>query len=111
MLIFLKIALYLLILILNLSIYKKITMNKDNEKRFLFKDILRDKNSKKYSFTKFASLIILISLIGIVITGIKIMIQNNEIDNLFVGAIIGLLITLLGYKNLKNQDGNGTHDN
>jgi len=85
-------------------------MDKDTTKRWFFKDILRDRNSKKYSFTKFASLIIISLIIYASIMSVNIMIVNKEIDNFFIGELIALLLTLLGYKNLKNQDGNGTHD-
>ena len=85
-------------------------MDKGTKKRWLFKDILRDRNSSKYSFTKFASLVLLVLIIIITFVAIKIMLKNDEIDNFFIGEILGLLLTLLGYKNLKRQEGNGNHD-
>lgn len=68
-------------------------------KRNLFRDILRDINSKKYSMTKFTALIILSLLIVLVITGIIIMIINKETDHILIAELIALLLTLLGFKN------------
>lgn len=69
--------------------------------KIFIKDILRDKNSKKYSMTKVAALIILILLSFGFGAGIWIMIKNNEIDYFLIGELIALLLALLGYKNTK----------
>ena len=65
----------------------------------IFHDILRDNNSTKYSMTKFAALIGLISLFVIVITALVIMINKNEVDHVLIGEVIGFILTLLGFKN------------
>jgi len=70
-------------------------------KRNLFRDILRDTNSKKYSLTKvtaFTSLIMLVAAVG---SAIAIMIINSEIDHILIGELIFLVLTLLGFKNFK----------
>jgi uncharacterized membrane protein len=72
-------------------------------KRSLFRDILRDTNSKKFSMTKFGALITIILLVIAVSAGIWIMIDNNEIDYFLIGELIALLLTLLGYKNAKDR--------
>lgn len=94
--------------------------------KIFIKDILRDKNSKKYSMTKLAALITLILLSFSFGVGIWIMINNNEIDYFLIGELITLLLALLGYKNTKlnvdkqlqkkssynssNDDGNENYD-
>lgn len=72
-------------------------------KRNLFRDVLRDTNSRKYSMTKLAAFVSLILLIAAVSTAIAIMIINNTIDHILIGELIALLLTLLGFKNFKSN--------
>lgn len=72
-------------------------------KRNLFRDVLRDTNSKKYSMTKlavFTSLILLVIAVG---SAIGIMIHTMQIDHILIGELIALLLTLLGYKNFRKN--------
>lgn len=71
-------------------------------KRNLFRDILRDTNSKKYSMTKVAALITIILLVVAVSAGIWVMIKNKDVDHILIGELIALLLTLLGFKNAKD---------
>jgi hypothetical protein len=64
-----------------------------------WKDILRDKNSVKYSITKFSALVALTLLVIHVLIGIVIMIINSEIDHVIAMELIGLILTLNGFKN------------
>jgi len=64
-----------------------------------WKDILRDKNSVKYSITKFSALVALTLFVIHILTGIVIMIIKNEIDHVIAMELIGLILTLNGYKN------------
>lgn len=81
-------------------------------KRNFFRDILRDTNSKKYSLTKTAGLTTLIIFLAACSASLYIMIVEKEIDHIFIGEIIALLLTLLGFKNFrgnfKNMDGDKT---
>lgn len=72
-------------------------------KRNLFRDILRDQNSKKFSMTKVAALSTLIIFISASVTALTIMITEKEIDYIFIGEVIALLLTLLGFKNFKGN--------
>lgn len=72
-------------------------------KRNLFRDILRDTNSKKYSMTKVAALITIILLVVAVSAGIWVMIKNKDVDHILIGELITLLLTLLGFKNAKTM--------
>lgn len=72
-------------------------------KRNLFRDILRDSDSKKFSMTKFAALVTLTLLIIAVGSAIWIMIDGNEIDYILIGELIGLLLTLLGFKTARDR--------
>jgi hypothetical protein len=67
--------------------------------RRIFYDILRDKNSTKYSMTKFAALVGLMLLSAVVISSLIIMWQKNEIDHVLLVELIGFVLTLLGFKN------------
>lgn len=72
-----------------------------------FRDILRDKNSNKYSLTKFVACLGVILLIIVVIFGIIIMVRKNEIDHILIVEIIGFVLTLLGFKNSFGYSTNG----
>lgn len=72
-------------------------------KRTFFRDILRDTNSKKFSMTKFAAFTTIWLLVAAVVTGIVIMIIEKEVDHILIGELIALLLTLLGFKNFKNN--------
>lgn len=72
-------------------------------KRNLFRDVLRDTNSRKYSMTKLAAFTSLLMLIAAVATGIGIMISKSEIDHILIGELIALLLTLLGFKNFRGN--------
>jgi len=72
-------------------------------KRNLFRDILRDTNSKKFSMTKFGALITLILLTIAVGVSIWIMVENKKIDYILIGELITLLLTLLGFKTAKEN--------
>lgn len=75
-------------------------------KRNLFRDVLRDTNSSKYSMTKLAVFTTLLMLVAAVITGIVIMIIEMKADHVLIGELIALLLTLLGYKNFKKNFNN-----
>jgi heme/copper-type cytochrome/quinol oxidase subunit 4 len=72
-------------------------------KRSLFRDILRDTDSRKFSMTKFGALITLILLTIAVGASIWIMIQSKKIDYVLIGELITLLLTLLGFKTEKEK--------
>ena len=72
-------------------------------KRNLFRDILRDTNSIKYSMTKVAAFTTLLLLVAAASSGIAIMIIEKNIDHILIGELIALLLTLLGYKNFKSS--------
>jgi hypothetical protein len=72
-------------------------------KRNLFRDVLRDTNSRKYSMTKLAAFTSLLLLVAAVGSGIGIMIANGEVDHILIGEIIALLLTLLGFKNFRGN--------
>ena len=72
-------------------------------KRNLFRDILRDTNSIKYSMTKVAAFTTLLLLVAAASGGIVIMITEKNIDYILIGELIALLLTLLGYKNFKSS--------
>lgn len=71
--------------------------------RNLFRDILRDTNSRKYSMTKVAAFTSLLLLTVAVCAGIWIMIIEKQIDHILIGELIALLLTLLGFKNFKDN--------
>lgn len=66
----------------------------------LINDILKDSNSTKYSATKTIALSSFILLTAIIITGLYIMIKNQEVDHFLIGELIFFILTLLGFKNL-----------
>ena len=72
-------------------------------KRNLFRDVLRDTNSKKYSMTKLAAFSSLLMLIAAVGSAIAIMIIEKDIDHILIGELIALLLTLLGFKNFRGN--------
>jgi hypothetical protein len=72
-------------------------------KRNLFRDILRDTNSTKYSMTKFVAFTAHLSLLAAVGSAIAIMIINKEIDHILIGELIALVLTLLGFKNFRGN--------
>lgn len=72
-------------------------------RRNLFRDVLRDTNSKKYSMTKVAAFTSLLLLIAAVVSAIVIMIIERDIDHILIGELIALLLTLLGYKNFRKN--------
>ena len=74
--------------------------------RRIFYDILRDANSEKYSMTKFAALVGLICLVATVVMSMIIMWQKQEIDHVLLVELIGLILTLLGFKNNFGYKGN-----
>ena len=67
----------------------------------LMNDILRDKDSTKYSVTKTIALISFIMLAIIIIIATFIMLKNNEIDYFLIGELMFFILTLLGFKNLR----------
>ena len=75
-------------------------------KRNLFRDILRDTNSRKYSMTKVAAFTSLILLIAAVSSAIAVMIIEKEVDHILIGELIALLLTLLGFKNFRGNFNN-----
>jgi len=76
-------------------------------KRNLFRDVLRDTNSRKYSMTKLAAFTSLLMLVAAVSSAIAIMIIEKEIDHILIGELIALLLTLLGFKNFRGNFNNG----
>lgn len=72
-------------------------------KRNLFRDILRDTNSRKFSMTKVSAFVVLILLIISVGIGITIMFIEKEVDHILIGELIALLLTLLGFKNFRGN--------
>ena len=72
-------------------------------KRNLFRDILRDTNSKKYSLNKVTAFTVLLMLVAAVGTALAIMIINKEVDHILIGELIFMLLTLLGFKNFKGN--------
>lgn len=76
-------------------------------KRNLFRDVLRDTNSRKYSMTKLAAFTSLLMLVAAVGSAIAIMIIEKEIDHILIGELIALLLTLLGFKNFRGNFNNG----
>lgn len=77
-------------------------------KRNLFRDVLRDTNSRKYSMTKLAAFTSLLMLIAAVSAAIAVMIIDKEVDHILIGELIALLLTLLGFKNFRGNFNNGT---
>lgn len=69
----------------------------------LINDILRDKDSTKYSVTKTIALSSFILLSIIIVTALYIMIKNEEIDHFLIGELIFFILTLLGFKNFRKS--------
>jgi hypothetical protein len=67
----------------------------------LINDILRDKDSEKYSVTKTIALSSFILLSIIIFIGLYIMIKNKEIDHFLIAELIFFILTLLGFKNFR----------
>lgn len=61
-----------------------------------FKDILRDKNSTKYSITKSLAVLFAIAFVILLFIGV---IFNKEIDHILMGEILIAILTLTGFKN------------
>ncbi len=79
--------------------------------RRVFYDILRDKNSPKYSITKFSAFIGLILLFAMVTLSLIIMWNKQEVDHILFLELLGFVLTLLGFKNnfgTKNSDSTTT---
>lgn len=75
-----------------------------DKKTSFFVDILRDKNSKKYSLTKLSGFIALIIFVLTCLVSLYLMYESNKIDYIFIGEIIGFTLVTLGFKNLKKQE-------
>lgn len=69
----------------------------------LINDILRDKDSTKYSVTKTIALSSFILLSIIIVTALYIMIKNEEVDHFLIGELIFFILTLLGFKNFRKN--------
>lgn len=76
----------------------------------LINDILRDRNSPKYSVTKTIALSSFGLLILMNLIGLYIMIVNKEIDHFLVGEMIFFILTLLGFKNFSPRNKNSTEN-
>lgn len=63
----------------------------------LFKDILRDKGSVKYSITKFLAIVFSTLLFGYLI--MYLFIFRQEVDHAIVGELMALIAGLVGFKN------------
>lgn len=74
-----------------------------NKFKIFLRDILRDTNSRKYSMTKFVTLVSVILLVIGVGSSIWIMVKKSEIDHFLIGELIALILTLLGFKNFRNN--------
>lgn len=93
-----------------MKINQKFTSNTKSIRSEVFKffrDILRDKNSNKYSLTKTVACLGVILLIIIVIFAIIIMVRKNEVDHILIVEVIGFILTLLGFKNSFGYATNG----
>ena len=64
-------------------------------KKFV-QDILRDKNSSKYSITKSIAVLITMVLVGYVSL---ITYKGGEFDQFLIGQLIVMILTLTGFKN------------
>ncbi|NJO59698.1 MAG: hypothetical protein HC836_15745 [Richelia sp. RM2_1_2] len=72
-----------------------------------FTDILRDKNSKKYSTTKAVALSTTIYLFFAFTIGLYIMYTKQEVDHWLIGEMITFILTLLGFKNFRTSTTTG----
>lgn len=75
----------------------------ETKKNKFWFDILRDKNSTKYSITKFVGLSGFILFALSIIIGLVIMIMTLQIDHILIGQLIAFVLTLLGFKNIGNK--------
>lgn len=71
-----------------------------NKKSKFWYDILRDKNSTKYSITKFVGLSGFFLFAISIIIGLIIMVMTQTIDHILIGELITFILTLLGFKNI-----------
>lgn len=69
----------------------------------LMSDILRDKDSSKYSVTKTIAVLSFLMLAMIIVFATFIMFKKQEIDYFLIGELMFFILTLLGFKNLKND--------
>jgi len=69
---------------------------------FLY-DILREKNSRKFSTTKSVALAATLHLFIGFIVGLIVMYKNQEIDHVLLGEMGGFVLVLLGFKNFGNK--------
>ena len=80
-----------------------------SEFKKFWRQILSDSESGKYSMTKFAAIIGLLLYVVLVIVSTVIMIHKLEVDHVLIVETIGLVLTLLGFKNnfgfSTNKDG------
>ena len=60
------------------------------------KDILRDKNSRKYSITKSIAVLLTITFVVLITIGV---IWEKPIDLILMGQILIAMLTLTGFKN------------
>jgi hypothetical protein len=68
--------------------------------RIFITDILRDKDSTKFSITKTIALSSFFLLGIIILIGLYTMAVNKEIDHFLVGELILFILSLLGFKNI-----------
>lgn len=62
-------------------------------------DIFKDKGSDKFSMTKFATFMGILAFLNLIIMGSMIMWKNKEIDHVLLVEVIGMILTLSGFKN------------
>jgi hypothetical protein len=67
----------------------------------LMSDVLRDKDSSKYSITKTIVLLSFLMLAVIIIFATIIMFEKKEVDYFLIGELMFFILTLLGFKNLR----------
>ena len=60
------------------------------------KDILRDKNSRKYSITKSLAVLFAIAFVVLLFIGV---LFNKPVDHILMGEILIAILTLTGFKN------------
>lgn len=66
-------------------------------------DILKDRNSDKFSGTKFLGFIGGGLLFLLFVESMFLMWKSTQIDYILVGEMIGFVLTLFGYKNIKRK--------
>ena len=67
----------------------------------LINDILRDKDSSKYSVTKTIAVLSFLMLAAIIVFATYIMLKKEEVDYFLIGELMFFILTLLGFKNLR----------